>query len=93
MTAPVATFFASLLASPLRTLSTCADVTVELTGYVLPLNAIERTTNSIWMLSFAFSLRLSEVNSMTAVAPAGIETPLEPCTDSATLAVKRSPTA
>src|SRR5206468_5910184 len=75
ITAPVATFLASLLASPLRTFSTCADVTVELIGYVLPLNAIDLTTNSISMLSFAFSLRLSEVISITAVAPAGIAAP------------------
>src|SRR5688572_19801084 len=44
------------------------------------------------MLSFVFSLLLSFVTSRTAVAPAGITTPLLPVTDSLSVAVIRSPT-
>src|SRR5262245_58971600 len=44
------------------------------------------------MLSFAFSLLLSFVTSITAVAPAGITAPLEPFTASFNVAEKRSPT-
>ena len=44
------------------------------------------------MLSFAFSLLLSFVTSITAVAPAGITAPLLPVTGSLSVAVKRSPT-
>src|SRR5215218_5783425 len=44
------------------------------------------------MLSFAFSLFLSFVTSMTAVAPAGITAPLLPVTASLSVAVNLSPT-
>src|SRR3954471_1791751 len=44
------------------------------------------------MLSFAFSLFLSFVTSMTAVAPAGITAPLFPVTASLSVAVNLSPT-
>src|SRR5689334_7222367 len=44
------------------------------------------------MLSFAFSLLLSFVTSITAVAPAGITAPLDPVTGSFNVAEKRSPT-
>src|SRR5688572_21289643 len=44
------------------------------------------------MLSWAFSLFLSDVTSMTAVAPAGITAPFEPVTASVVVAVNRSPT-
>src|SRR5689334_1557037 len=44
------------------------------------------------MLSFAFSLLLSFVTSMTALAPAGIVTPFVPVTGSLSVATNRSPT-
>src|SRR3954467_9191599 len=43
------------------------------------------------MLSFAFSLLLSFVTSITAVAPAGITAPLEPVTGSFNVAEQRPP--
>jgi hypothetical protein len=43
------------------------------------------------MLSFAFSLLLSFVTSITAVAPAGITAPLLPVTGSLSVAVNLSP--
>ena len=42
--------------------------------------------------SFAFSLRLSSVISIVAVAPAGIVAPFEPVTVLLTVALKRCPT-
>src|SRR6185437_530705 len=59
---------------------------------VLPPYAIERTTRPMFMFSPAWLLRPSDVTSSTAVAPAGITTPLDPDTASASVAVMRSPT-
>jgi len=55
-------------------------------------NEIVFTAKPISMLSFAFSLLLSFVTSITAVAPAGITAPLDPVTASFNVAEKRSPT-
>src|SRR5437867_3915503 len=50
------------------------------------------TANSIWIGSFAFSLRFSFVTVSVTVAPAGIVAPFEPATDSFRVAANLSPT-
>ena len=58
----------------------------------MPPNDTDFTANSMTILSFTFSLRLSCVTSSVTSRPAGIVAPFEPDTAFARLAVKVCPT-
>src|SRR5918992_5212049 len=91
-TAPPITFFASSPRVDSRAPCSVSTFVIDASiGYVFPSKRTDCTRSPRRAGSLTLSDRSTDVTCTTAVAPAGMTAPFEPCTALVTVAVKRSP--